>query len=95
MSIPTLVPPSSGVLSQPYVTPAMVRAYPTWLDLDNLIPGGAAGLQDDALADALLAALQGGLLLAQTLRRAGPLRDSLQFAVAHLETFTTTPAGSR
>ena len=49
----------------------------------------------DALADALLAALQGGLLLAQTLRRAGPLRDSLQFAVAHLETFTTTPAGSR
>lgn len=41
----------------------------------------------DALADALLAALQGGLLLAQTLRRADPLRDSLQAAVAHLKTF--------
>lgn len=56
MSIPTLVPPTSGVLSQPYVTPAMFKAYPQWLDLDNLIPGGAASLQDDALYDALLAA---------------------------------------
>jgi hypothetical protein len=36
-------------------------------------------------------ALQGGLLLAQTLRRAEPLRDSPQAAVAHLETFAATP----
>ncbi|MGH3125736.1 MAG: hypothetical protein ACRDND_32570, partial [Streptosporangiaceae bacterium] len=40
----------------PYVTPAMFRAYPTWLDLDNLIPGGVEGVQDDELADVLLAA---------------------------------------
>ena len=45
------------------------------------------------LANALLAALRGGLLLAQTLRRAEPLRDSLRAAVAHLETFAATPGG--
>ena len=55
-SIPVLVPPSAGVVTQPYLTPAMFRAYPTWLDLDNLIPGGVGAVQDDALADALLAA---------------------------------------
>ena len=41
----------------------------------------------DALAHALLGALQGGLLLTQTLRQAAPLRDSLDAALAHLETF--------
>lgn len=56
MSIPTLVPPSSAVLSQPYVTPAMFRAYPTWLDTDNLVPGGVEAVQDDVLYDVLLAA---------------------------------------
>jgi len=55
-AIPVLVPPSSAVLSQPYLTPAMFRAFPTWMDTDNLIPGGVSALQDDALADALLAA---------------------------------------
>ena len=55
-AIPVLVPPSSAVLAQPYLTPAMFRAYPAWLDTDNLIPGGVASLQDDALSDALLAA---------------------------------------
>src|ERR1700753_3816329 len=54
--IPTLVPPASAELSQPYVTPAMFRAYPTWMDLDNLLPGGADALQNDVLADALLSA---------------------------------------
>jgi hypothetical protein len=34
----------------------MFKAYPTWLDLDNLVPGGIAGVQDDVLADVLLAA---------------------------------------
>lgn len=56
MTIPTLVLPASAELSQPYVTPAMFTAYPTWLDLDNLVPGGAASIQTDVLADALLAA---------------------------------------
>lgn len=55
-AIPVLVPPASGVLSQPYLTPAAFRAYPHWLDLDNLIPQGAASIQDDALADVLLQA---------------------------------------
>ena len=56
MTVPVLVPPPSGVLSAPYVTPAMFTAYPTWLDLDNLIPGGVAGVQEDVLYDVLLAA---------------------------------------
>jgi len=55
-SVPVLVPPPSGVLSQPYMTPAMFKAFPTWMDLDNLVPGGIAGVQGDALADVLLAA---------------------------------------
>lgn len=55
-AIPVLVPPSSGVLTRPYVTPAMFSAYPTWLDLDNLVPGGVANIQADVLADVLLAA---------------------------------------
>lgn len=55
-AIPVLVPPPSGVLTRSYVTPAMFTAYPTWLDLDNLVPGGAANIQTDVLADVLLAA---------------------------------------
>lgn len=54
--IPVLVAPSSGVLSRPYVTAAMFRGFPTWLDLDDLIQGGAAALQDDSLDDVLLQA---------------------------------------
>lgn len=54
--IPVLVPPASGVLTRAYVTPAMFKGFPTWLDLDNLIPGGAAGIQSDSLADVLLTA---------------------------------------
>ena len=55
-AVPVLVPPSSGVLSQPYVTPGMFKGFPTWLDLDNLVPGGVSALQDDELADVLLTA---------------------------------------
>ena len=56
MTIPTLVTPATAELSRPYVTPAMFSAYPTWLDLDDLLPGGAAQLQEDVLADVLLTA---------------------------------------
>ena len=88
------------VESEPDLRPDLAAGYEQWLDLfrqglrlmrdrGDLVPAA----DPDALADALLAALQGGLLLAQTLRRAGPLRDSLQAAVAHLETFAATPAG--
>lgn len=55
-AIPVLVPPSSGVLSKPYVTPGMFQGFPTWLDLDNLVPGGVASMQADELADVLLQA---------------------------------------
>ena len=55
-AVPVLVPPPSGVLTRPYVTPAMFSAYPTWLDLDDLVPGGVASVQEDVLADVLLQA---------------------------------------
>ena len=82
------------VESEPALRPDLASGYEQWLDLfrdglrrmrdrGDLIPDA----DPDALADALLASLQGGLLLAQTLRRADPLRDSLQAAVAYLETF--------
>lgn len=55
-AIPVLVPPPSAVLSRSYVTNGMFKGFPQWLDLDDLIPGGVAAVQDDALADVLLAA---------------------------------------
>ena len=55
-AIPVLVPPASGQTYRPWLTPAMFRAFPTWLDTDNLITGSVAEAQDDALADVLLAA---------------------------------------
>lgn len=55
-AVPVLVPPPSGVLTRAYLTTAMFRAYPHWLDLDDLLPGGIGAVQDDALADVLLAA---------------------------------------
>lgn len=55
-AIPVLVPPASGVLTAPYLTAAQFSAYPHWLDLDNLIPGGLAAIQTDVLNDVLLAA---------------------------------------
>lgn len=54
--IPVLVAPSSGVLSRPYLTNAMFRGFPTWLDTDDLIAEAQQSVQDDALADVLLAA---------------------------------------
>jgi AcrR family transcriptional regulator len=41
----------------------------------------------DSLANTLLAAMQGGVLLSQTLRRPEPLQDSLNAALARLESF--------
>jgi len=90
------------VESEPGLRADLAAGYERWLDLfreglrlmrdrGDLIPAA----DPDVLADGLLAALQGGLLLAQTLRRADPLRDSLQAAVAHLETFAAVPPGDR
>jgi AcrR family transcriptional regulator len=72
----------------------LAAGYERWLELfrrglDAMQARGdlREGADPDALAYALLGALQGGLLLAQTLRQAAPLQDSLDAAVAHLETF--------
>lgn len=55
-AIPVLLPPTAPEASVPFLTADGFRAYPTWLDLDNLIPGGAAGIEDDELTDVLLSA---------------------------------------
>ncbi|TDD27145.1 TetR family transcriptional regulator [Kribbella turkmenica] len=46
-----------------------------------------ADADPDSLAHMLLAAMQGGVLLSQTLRRPAPLRDSLNAALTQLESF--------
>jgi TetR/AcrR family transcriptional regulator, transcriptional repressor for nem operon len=90
------------VESEPDLRPDLAAGYEQWLELfrtglrlmhdrGELVPEA----DPDALAGALLAALQGGLLLAQTLRRVDPLRDSLQAAVAHLESFAAGADGGR
>lgn len=43
------------------------------------------------LANLLLTAFQGGMLLAQVARDITPLKDALQAAIEYLETFTTSP----
>ncbi|MGW5611904.1 TetR/AcrR family transcriptional regulator [Streptomyces sp. NPDC003753] len=48
------------------------------------------------LANLLLAAFQGGMLLAQVARDITPLKDALQSAIDHLQSFATSPdAGVR
>ena len=55
-AIPVLVPPPSGQTWRPWLTPAMFKAFPTWLDTNDLIQGAVQSAQDDALADVLLSA---------------------------------------
>ncbi|MET7551035.1 TetR family transcriptional regulator C-terminal domain-containing protein [Streptomyces sp. NPDC005479] len=43
------------------------------------------------LANLLLAAFQGGMLLAQVARDITPLKDALQTAIDYVQTFTTSP----
>lgn len=45
-----------GLLTDPYVSVAEFRAAPTWLDSDDLIPGGVQVAQDDELKNVLLRA---------------------------------------
>ena len=42
----------------------------------------------DALATALLVALQGGLLVSKTVRQEAPLRTALATTIDHIATFT-------
>jgi hypothetical protein len=54
--IGALLAPAGQPVTVPYLTPAQFIAYPTWLDLANLVPNGLQSLQTDVLADVLLAA---------------------------------------
>lgn len=57
MTTPT-VPQFLAPAVRPYVTPAQFRTYPTWLDLDDLVPDGVDSVQENALTDVLLQATQ-------------------------------------
>ncbi|GII30541.1 TetR/AcrR family transcriptional regulator [Planotetraspora mira] len=84
------------VESDPETRADIAVGYEQWLDLFRQ---GLHIMRDrgdlrrdadpDALAHALLGTMQGGMLLAQTLRRIDPLRDALNAAVSYLETFAT------
>lgn len=50
------VAPADRLLVEPYVTVAEFRAAPTWIDSDDLIPGGTSDKQDDELSNVLLRA---------------------------------------
>lgn len=58
MSTPigALLPAQSQATQVPYLTAAQFTAWPTWLDLDNLVPGGLASLQLNELSEVLLTA---------------------------------------
>jgi len=58
--------------------------------------GELAGSADpEALSEFVLAAIQGGLLLAATEKDGNVLRHALDQTLAHLRSFATTPSGVR
>jgi TetR/AcrR family transcriptional repressor of nem operon len=80
--------------SSPAARAQLADGYGRWLELFRfelhaMRSRGVLRLDadPDALAHTMLAAMQGGVLLAQTLRRPEPLRDSLDAALNHLESF--------
>ena len=82
------------VESGPSVRAHLADGYDRWIelfshDLHTMRSHGVLrhDADPDALAHTMLAAMQGGVLLAQTLRRPEPLRDSLDAALNHLESF--------
>jgi len=82
--------------SSPETRAHLAAGYQRWLDrfrteLRAMRDNGVLRPDADpeALANTMLAAMQGGVLLAQTLRRPAPLRDSLDAALATLESFTS------
>jgi TetR/AcrR family transcriptional repressor of nem operon len=73
----------------------LADGYDSWLsafrrDLETMRDQGLlrADADPESLAHMLLAAMQGGVLLSQTLRRPEPLRDALDAALARLESFS-------
>jgi hypothetical protein len=75
---------------------ALAGHFATW---QSLLAAGIARMQangtirpeadPDALAAGLMAALQGGYLLAQTARDVEPMRIALDMAIAHVRTFAS------
>jgi AcrR family transcriptional regulator len=75
---------------------AMARLFSEW---QSLLAGVLQRLQDrgalppeakiDQLATGLMAAVQGGYLLAQTARDVAPMATSIDMALAHIETLST------
>jgi hypothetical protein len=55
---------------------------------DGTLPANA---DPDALATGLMAALQGGYLLAQADHNVGPMATALDVALAHIESLTSRP----
>jgi TetR/AcrR family transcriptional regulator, transcriptional repressor for nem operon len=81
--------------SRPETRARLADGYQRWLDrfrtdLRSMRDNGVLrpDADPDYLANTILAAMQGGVLLTQTLRRPTPLRDSLNAALATLESFT-------
>jgi TetR/AcrR family transcriptional repressor of nem operon len=74
----------------------LANAFERWRSIfrhgiQHMQRSGRMSAQADAgqLANLVLAAFQGGMLLAQVSRDLSPLRDALQAAIDHLETFAT------
>jgi len=75
----------------------LANAFDQWRNIfcngiEEMQRSGRITGQADAgqLANLVLAAFQGGMLLAQVSRDLAPLRDALQAAIDHLETFATS-----
>lgn len=77
-----------GLLTQPYVSVAEFREAPTWIDSQDLVPGGTSAQQDDELNNVLLRAsawadnyceLRLGAHLVTEQTRARPDRDGLLY----------------
>ncbi|MGY4772870.1 TetR/AcrR family transcriptional regulator (plasmid) [Kribbella sp. CWNU-51] len=87
--------------SRPETRARLAAGYQRWLDrfrtdLRTMRDNGVLrpDADPDYLANTILAAMQGGVLLTQTLRRPAPLRDSLNAALATLDSFSSQYGGS-
>ena len=82
--------------SSPATRALLAEGYERWLDrfrtgLRSMRDNGVLrpDADPDVLANTILAAMQGGLLLTQTLRRPDPLRNSLTAALTTLESYAS------
>ncbi|MEU8175511.1 TetR/AcrR family transcriptional regulator [Microbispora hainanensis] len=75
----------------------LARAFDEWREIfrdgiERMRQLGRISAEADParLANLLLAAFQGGMLLAQVARDIGPLKDALEAAIDHVQTFATS-----